>query len=232
MTIIVICISALIWGLSQRRTMARWYYRFVCLAFMTLTILLFCAIDTPYMKRFKSYFRTQQTKNLSLTEKSHKIASRLRGSARGHMFTGAFKAWKTAPWMGIGPGMHQNLWPHFNNSQDGNRETGKWPTHQYTAGVSYETHNDWLQLLEEYGIIGFILFCIPVLTTFLLLLKSRKCDHAMGLGAALALICMTFHSLGDFNLQLPATTWLLAAIAALPIAVYFRQPIESETNND
>jgi len=33
----------------------------------------------------------------------------------------------------------------------------------------------------------------------------------------LALIAMAFHSLGDFNLQMPATTWMLAALVSLPL---------------
>jgi 4-amino-4-deoxy-L-arabinose transferase-like glycosyltransferase len=33
-----------------------------------------------------------------------------------------------------------------------------------------------------------------------------------------ALLAMVFHSLGDFNLQMPATTWLLASLTALAMA--------------
>lgn len=232
MAIIVVCLSALIWGLSQRRKMIRWYYRFFSIAFITLSILLFFATDTPYTLRFKSYFISPEMRGKPLEEKSHAIAVKLRLTARGHMYTGAIRAWKTAPWLGIGPGMHQNLWPHFDNSQDGDRETGKWPTYQYTAQVSYEVHSDWIQLLEEYGIIGVLLFCFPAYVTFSLLLKSRKCEHAVGLGAVLAFVCMTFHSFGDFNLQMPATTWMLASIIAIPLSIYLRYPVESGGANE
>jgi len=43
------------------------------------------------------------------------------------------------------------------------------------------------------------------------------------LGGVLACVCMGFHSLGDFNLQIPATAWLLAAILAAPIAHMLRE---------
>jgi hypothetical protein len=33
---------------------------------------------------------------------------------------------------------------------------------------------------------------------------------------------MAFHSLGDFNLQMPATTWILAAIISVTVAVIVR----------
>ena len=39
--------------------------------------------------------------------------------------------------------------------------------------------------------------------------------HAVVLGALLGIAALGFHSLGDFNLQMPATVWLLGAIAAL-----------------
>ena len=94
---------------------------------------------------------------------------------------------------------------------------------------SYEVHSDWLQLLEEYGIVGFVLFLIPCLIWFFVI-KEKLPDEsqvyddtgypplfAAPLAALLAFICMAFHSLGDFNLQMPATVWLLSAILTLPI---------------
>ena len=37
------------------------------------------------------------------------------------------------------------------------------------------------------------------------------------LPAILAIVAMSFHSLGDFNLQMPATTWIFGAMLALPL---------------
>ena len=47
---------------------------------------------------------------------------------------------------------------------------------------------------------------------------------AIVLGAHLALVAMAFHSLGDFNLQIPATTWMLGALTGLGIAFATRAP--------
>ena len=130
--------------------------------------------------------------------------------------------------------MHQNLWPHFAASADGDKDAGIRPTFTNHKFHSYEVHSDWLQLLEEYGILGFILFLMPFFalsaTLFLMVHKSgtkRRHErlqrgspirHATLLGSALALVCMAFHSLGDFNLQIPAIGWGLGSIIALGLA--------------
>jgi len=135
---------------------------------------------------------------------------------------------------GIGPGMHQNLWPHFAPSPDGDRELGIWPTFPNNDFHSYEVHSDWIQLLEEYGVVGLVLFIMPVTAVVLLLiygmrkevLHRKRIDweetgndyYAALLGGLLSLLAMGVHSLGDFNLQMPATVWLLAVIISIPVA--------------
>jgi len=149
------------------------------------------------------------------------------------MYGGAVRAWKSAPLLGIGPGMHQNLWPHFAPTSDGDPDIGRWPTLVNDYMHSYEVHSDWLQLLEEYGVVGMVLFLVALFTVFGLLTASvssaarrRQADSspsdrvefAHAIGAVLAVAAMTFHSLGDFNLQMPATVWILAAMVAVPLA--------------
>jgi len=152
-------------------------------------------------------------------------------TCRGRMYGGAVRAWKSAPWFGIGPGMHQNLWPHFAATEDGDRESGVWPTLSNDYMHSYEVHNDWLQLLEEYGVVGALLFLVPFgFVCFFFVsgirregrLWQRGGEMAGGemqfvylLSGVLALAAMGFHSLGDFNLQMPATVWVFAVILAL-----------------
>ena len=133
--------------------------------------------------------------------------------------------------------MHQNLWPHIAASPDGAPEHGKWPKYPNNTFHSYEVHSDWTQLMEEYGVVGLVLLLIPAgLLAFLLLsrrsqmLRRRRedgrgaSDYGLLLGALLAIVALAFHSLGDFNLQMPATVWMLAAIVATPVAHLLREP--------
>ncbi|MFC1497313.1 O-antigen ligase family protein [Verrucomicrobiota bacterium] len=235
LTVIVIAFAALIYGFSQWRTSVRWYWRMLLGACFIMILVIFCSIETPYMKRFKSYFRWRETENRSFTEMKVIIQKRLLATSRGKMISGAIRAWKDSPIIGIGPGMHQHLWPHYAASPDGDLELGVWPTHPNYEFHSYEVHSDWVQLLEEYGIVGLILFMIPALMVFGVLLaghnrevRERKQNdynygrsagaHAVVLSGIFAFVCMGFHSLGDFNLQMPATVWLLAAILSVAIA--------------
>ena len=161
------------------------------------------------------------------------VVDALSRTCRGRMYAGAARAWWSAPCFGIGPGMHQHLWPHFAPSPDGDRELGIWPTLSNYDFRSYEVHNDWLQLLEEYGVVGLLLFCIPFFWVWRLYgvsASSEKAvwevggEHAEGpfsfavmLGGGLGFVAMSFHSLGDFNLQMPATVWLFAAILSFSL---------------
>jgi O-antigen ligase len=154
---------------------------------------------------------------------------RLEQSDRYQMSAAALRGWKSAPLVGIGPGMHQNLWPHFAPSADGDREKGIWPRFLNNGFHSYEAHNDWVQLLEEYGALGVVLFLWATGMTGLALFRGwRRAASGVAGGAdpdaavlptaLLAGAGLALHSAGDFNLQIPATTWVLGAMVALAIA--------------
>ena len=92
----------------------------------------------------------------------------------------------------------------------------------YTNEFINEAHNDYAQLLVESGVLGF-----GVMVWFLVLLyrhglpRSRrwefKWDGALSLAALLGCTGIVFHSLVDFNLQIPANAavfYVLCALAA------------------
>lgn len=201
----------------------RWWGRAVGLGLLTAGIAAFALAGGHYVKRFKAYPWTQ-----------------LEHSDRYQMSAAALRAWRTAPWLGVGPGMHQNLWPHFAASSDGDREQGIWPTHPNNNYHSFEAHNDWAQLLEEYGLIGLVLFLIAIGTALWQLYQrwkrwARLFAHEetpyadSGLfwllpGLLLAALAMVIHSMGDFNLQIPGTTWLLGILAGLTLAMAGHTP--------
>lgn len=232
MTVIVmlaVCLLACLFTWSRKQ---RWILRAVVTACAVAGLSVLILTENSYLMRFSSYFGFNEAKHKPLAEAVEDIKGRLKLTARGKMYSAAWRAWKTAPVFGIGAGMHQNLWPHFAASPDGSRKTTDWPTQINNAWYSYEVHNDWLQLLEEYGIIGIVLFLTPFGFTIAALMAQRRKSSLSGEttptqsimlnSAILALTAMTFHSLGDFNLQMPATTWMLAAIIVLPFqqAVY------------
>jgi O-antigen ligase len=96
----------------------------------------------------------------------------------------------------------------------------------YTNLFVNEAHNDYAQLLVETGLVGFV-----VMLWFLVLLYQRglptsdrwelRWDGAVSLAALLGCTGILFHSLVDFNLQIPANAalfYVLCGLAASPLA--------------
>lgn len=178
-------------------------------------------LDIPFVQRFQRYPWRQ-----------------LEYTSRYQMFSGAIRAWQTAPVWGIGPGMHRHLWPRFAAGTDGDRATARWPRFPNDTFHSYEVHSDWLQLMEEYGVVGLLLFLVACGATAGLWVEALKrewrrqraaawrasgrLDYPVVLTGLLCAAAMAFHSLGDFNLQMPATVWLLAGIVAVGVAFILR----------
>jgi O-antigen ligase len=231
LTILAVLAAAFAWGFSQWPAQVRRYLRLTVALVGVLAVLLVMHLASAYVLRFKAYFGLDKAQGRPLAEARQVIAARLEAVDRVQMSAAALRAWRTAPWFGIGPGMHQNLWPHFAATADGDRRTHQWPKYPNFAYHSYEVHNDWAQLLEEYGAVGLFLFLVAAASVFGILAsdlraQARKLEsngwqtrgdepHAFILPGLLAIVCMGIHSLGDFNLQIPATTWLLAAILGL-----------------
>ncbi len=220
LTLLVLAAGVLIWGLAQWRPRAALKLRLGLLLSVALMVVALALFGGNYVKRFKEY--PWSWEKIELSE-------------RYQMTMGALRGWQSAPWFGIGPGMHQNLWPHFAASADGNRKLGVRPKYPNTGYHSYEAHNDWAQFLEEYGLTGLVLFLVMLgglgrglYRGWRRELRERRYEqyaptgrqhHALTLAALLAAGAFCFHSFGDFNLQIPATVWLLATLIALPLAL-------------
>lgn len=180
--------------------------------------------DNAYKRRFLSWHvfnpKARQTEKPWVED----LLERFSVTSRGSQIGGALRAWNSEPVWGIGPGMHQNRWFEFAATDDGDRETGQWPTRTNHTFHSFEVHSDWVQLLEEFGLVGFLLFLLPAGYAAVLLAgdvrrKARRHGSTIfPLAALLAWIAIAFHSLGDFNLQIPGVTWTFAAILALGLS--------------
>lgn len=222
---LAVCLLACLFTWPRKQ---RWILRASVTACAAAGLAVFIFTDNSFNRRFSDTFGFNQAKHKPFPEAVQVMTDHFKFDARGIMYSAAWRAWKTAPVFGIGAGMHQNLWPHFAASPDGNRKTSDWPTQINNQWYSYAVHNDWLQLLEEYGITGFALFLLPFGCTLAALMTLRRklaaaenergpLPSVMLNSAILAFAAMSFHSLGDFNLQMPATAWMLAALIAFPL---------------
>lgn len=99
-------------------------------------------------------------------------------------------------------------------------------------GALYDhAHNDYLELLGELGLIGFIPLALFVVLSFCQALRMLGCPHrsharAVGFGGCMGIISIIIHSTVDFNLQIPANAMLFIAVIAI---VYAAQHISKDT---
>ena len=219
LTVALMLAAALAWGLSEWRPAVRWTLRGGAVLLVVLAGVALWFAGREYVERFEQY-----------------PWKRIQTSDRYRMASAALRAWQTSRVFGIGPGMHQDLWPHYAATPDGDPATGKWPTFPNNTFHSYEVHSDWTQLLEEYGLVGFVLFLAAAGSVLAVLIRGRRrALRRVRMGwadpqywtlqaALLASLAMAFHSVGDFNLQMPATVWMLAAIVSMSLAHVLQEP--------
>jgi O-antigen ligase len=91
-----------------------------------------------------------------------------------------------------------------------------------TYGYVYidHTHNDFVEIATDYGLVGFaILGVLAALTlaTVLRVMARRKSRVAWGIafGVAMAIVGLFIHSTVDFNLQIPANALTIVVILAM-----------------
>lgn len=228
LTVLIILAATLLIWTSRLRSGPRWGIRLSGLAAGIAAVLILWNSNSTYINRFKELAPLDPTGRFSLSTARESAGSQIKENIRYNMYSAALRAWRDIdPWFGIGPGMHQHLWFHYAASPDGDRARGIWPTRPNFDVHAHQVHNDWLQLLEEYGIAGFIIFLVWTCSILIVLIKGYRLgiSPAITLGAGLCLACMALHSLVDFNLQIPATTWLFAVTLAIPFALIQRKSI-------
>jgi O-antigen ligase len=230
-------VAAAVLGFHQRSTLKRWCLRVGMLAAFAILAGILWHAEPAYVKRFKSYFGEGAPAGHTWRERFEALRARVEPSDRYQMIGAALRGWRMSPAVGIGAGMHQHYWPRNAASGDGDRAANRWPKYLNNSYHSYEAHSDWAQLLEEYGLVGFVMVLASAAALLVALWRSLVGEgrwwrrygkrgvacagvdpYALPLAGALALVAMAVHSLGDFNLQMPATGWCLAALVAIPLA--------------
>lgn len=132
---------------------------------------------------------------------------------RVHLWKGAIEQWKLQPYIGTGSGTYLYYGRQFR-------------TEDVQADPIY-VHNDYLQLLAEYGLMGMALFLVFLgahlrngwrnfqrLGFKRVAISSRILSNGMALqlGALAAVSAYIVHSFFDFNLHIPANVLLLAFV--------------------
>ena len=236
LTVIVVFVAIAIWGMTYLPRAARWWWRASVSSLLAMAVLLLVCFSGDYITRFGRYFGWATARQQSPREAIAVMSNRVRSRGRYQMSSAAIRAWQSERWIGIGPGMHKHVWSHYGPSTDGDRDAGVWPSYANNDYVSNEVHNDWVELLEEFGIVGSALFLVPFVFLCAVMLRAlghdarrnrirairedhecRDLDDALLLGGFLTIISMSFHSLGDFNLQIPGVNWMVSAIVALSL---------------
>ncbi len=122
----------------------------------------------------------------------------------------AIKIFKDHPWFGTGPATFIHIHPHYQSST-------------YHTLAIY-THDDYLNLLDDYGLVGLLLALGFIITTTIRLVRYTPPDpesrdrllFACGFAAWFALL---IHSFVDFNMHIPANAMVLFALVGTSLRV-------------
>lgn len=145
-------------------------------------------------------------------------------ASRWWMWVGAWKMFSDHPWFGVGPFLFNTCYGPYRVPEDQCE-----PEH---------VHNDYLQALSDYGVVGFVLMGVLIITFFVSAWRIHQRWRQLGrddeprwhwpfwldldragrpawlLGSALAVVCYMVHSVVDFNLHISANALTLTVIMA------------------
>ena len=109
------------------------------------------------------------------------------------------------PWFGVGLGAFPFAYTRYDQSSGAQRVE--------------QTHNDYLQILVDTGIVGGLLTVIFVILFFVSAFRSARTHHrrrrSIVLGALSGCFAIAIHSFVDFNLQVTANAQLFLTLLAL-----------------
>ncbi|MCM8791829.1 MAG: O-antigen ligase family protein [Candidatus Omnitrophica bacterium] len=131
---------------------------------------------------------------------------------RGYRWQDMFKIWYDFPFLGIGGGAFSSIAPLY-----------KRVNLQMTI---VHAHNDYLELLVETGIFGFLLLSLFFYLYFSQVIKMWMKRHdrfvvGLVLGGIISNLGILIHSWVDFNLRIPANALLFFIISGLTYKLVF-----------
>ena len=132
-------------------------------------------------------------------------------TSRGWVWKNSFKVFLAHPVTGTGMGSFETVFPLYSPGFVAT-PTGK-------TQVWERTHNDYLQVLTDTGLIGgaIALWFLGSLVSAvrLSLLSKDRIGQGLAIGSSAAILSILIHSIFDFNLQLPSTSLLFLTLVAL-----------------
>lgn len=165
---------------------------------------------------FKAELSDNRREGLSLAGRTEDLRFRL--------WPTATEMWKDNIWWGVGPA-------HFDFRFRQYR-----PIHDQFQWRPMRVHNDYLNTLTDWGLVGAVLVGLPWLLFFWRVVASwrffqrtpndlgntkRSNKSSFVLGACLGLVAILLHSFVDFNMHIPANAMVTVALMAL-VASHFR----------
>jgi len=126
---------------------------------------------------------------------------------------------KDYPFFGSGLGTFENTYMRYQS--------------RYPLALFDHAHNDYVELLTDTGIAGFVSVMSLAIIFFISVYRRwlRRRDifaKCVGAGGLTSCIAIAVHSTTDFNLHIPANALLLTVIAALTYAAVFNEKEEKE----
>ncbi len=142
-----------------------------------------------------------------------KVAQRLQSTSseqesRDEVSRDTFSMWQKFPLMGIGAGSYEHVYPSHKGDDIPS-------TRLYN-----HAHNDYLQFLVEYGALAFSLMAAAVLWCLIwavqaMRLRRSNLHKGLGFSACMGIIALLIHSAVDFNLQIPANSFMFMFMLVL-----------------
>jgi O-antigen ligase len=178
-------------------------------AFLILVILIGggTVFATKYLPKTATFIQRQKTSGMNVSHVELEL--------RGDLWQAAVQMWRDNFWFGVGPA-------HYNYRFREYRPVNV----QLTPD---RAHNDYLNLLADWGatggiitLSGMIIFCAGLLQTRKHVGRveqdfgsGKSNRHAFFLGASAGLLALALHSVVDFNLHIPANAILGVTLLAL-----------------
>jgi O-antigen ligase len=154
-----------------------------------------------------------------LTENTESNAALQIDRERPGVAYACWRMFKHAPVLGIGAGAFRTVFPTYRPAE----VSDKFYDH---------AHNDWLQLVAEYGVSGAILVALLLIGAYrnlIIALRRRRSRMVLGscFGALFGMTAVLVHGFADFNLQIPANALIFSVLFALSVTLRFEDALRS-----